>query len=599
MEPRPDTIAARARGAAIACGLSLALAVLMTWPLASGLGRLGRTTNMDGLYGIWNVGWVSRTIVSDPASLFDANIFYPHRDTLAYSEANIVAGAIGIPAWVLTHNAYAAHNTALLFAFATTVVGMWLLARRLSGSTGAAAIAAILFAFCPYFYSHSAHVQLLMAGGMPLAMLALHRLVDAPSLPRGAALGATLAAQALACAYYGIFAGLMVGYGVLFFALRRRLWRVREFWIAIVAGAAVAGVIVLPFLLPYLELHEGGFVRSLDDARRYSATWQSYLASPSHVHRPILTLARQLGWRIGEVLFPGVLAIVLGIVGISMCWRRDPAAVTSRDDRETLLLYGSLGLLAFWGSFGPPAGLYTVLYRVVPLFTFLRAPSRFGLLVAFVLSIFAAVALARILSMAGSTLPPLKRRRSAGQPPPRLRRPTGASAKVGALAKAEDPALHRRSRLVPAAFAMVAIAELNVIPFPWERALTVSTNYRVLASMPRAVVAEFPFYGERIAFPLHAQYMVLSTTHWMPLVNGYSDYIPQDFREAAVVLDSFPSTDTFKILEKRRVRYVGIHWDMYGPRAEEVRSKLKDFTRHLRLLASDDTMSLYEVVSFP
>jgi hypothetical protein len=188
-------------------------------------------------------------------------------------------------------------------------------------------VAAVLFAFCPYFYSHSAHIQLLMAGGMPLSMLALHRLVDAPSLPRGAALGAALAAQALACAYYGIFAGLMVGYSVLFFAIRRRLWRARGFWIAVAVGAVVAGLIVFPFLLPYLELQEGGFVRSLDDARRYSATWQSYLASPSHLHRPILVLARQLGWRIGEVLFPGVLAIVLGIVGIALCWRRDPAVV--------------------------------------------------------------------------------------------------------------------------------------------------------------------------------------------------------------------------------------------------------------------------------
>jgi len=214
MEARPDTIAARARGAAIACGLALVLAVLMTWPLASGLGRLGRTTNMDGLYGIWNVGWVSRTIVTDPGALFDANIFYPHRSTLAYSEANIVAGVIGIPAWLLTGNAYAAHNTALLFAFASTFLGMWLLARYLSGRADAAAVAAMLFAFCPYFYSHSAHVQLLMAGGMPLSLLALHRLADAPSLQRGAALGAALAAQALACAYYGIFAGLMVGYGV-------------------------------------------------------------------------------------------------------------------------------------------------------------------------------------------------------------------------------------------------------------------------------------------------------------------------------------------------------------------------------------------------
>jgi hypothetical protein len=556
MERRPDTIAARASGAAIACGLALALAVLMTWPLASGLGRLGRTSNMDGLYGVWNVGWVSRTLVTDPRSLFDANIFYPHRHTLAYSEANIVAGVIGIPAWLLTHNAYAAHNTALLFAFASTFLGTWLLARHIGGRADTSIVAGILFAFCPYFYSHSAHVQLLMAGGIPLSMLALHKLVDAPSPRRGIVLGVALAAQALACAYYGIFAGLMVGYAVVFYALRRRAWRDRSFLIATAIAALVACVMVIPVLLPYLELQEGGFVRSLDDARRYSATWQSYLASPSHLHRPILALARQLGWRMGEVLFPGVLAIVGGVLGLITTWSHDVPSVGPRNDRETTMLYGSLGALAFWASFGPPAGLYTLLYRAVPLFTFLRAPSRFGLLLVFVLAILTSLALARIVSP-------------------------------------------RRGRLVGAALAILAVAELNVVPFPWERALPVSTNYRILASMPRAVVAEFPFYGERIAFPLHAQYMALSTTHWMPLVNGYSDYIPQDFRDAAAVLDSFPSTDTFNILEKRRVRYLGIHWDMYGPRAGEIRTKLKAFERYLRPLGSDQTMSLYEIVAFP
>ena len=559
MERRQDSIAARARSAAIACGLALVLAVVMTWPLATGLGRLGRTTTMDGLYGIWNVGWVARTIVSDPASLFDANIFYPHRETLAYSEANIVAGIVGIPAWLLTHNAYAAHNTALLFAFATSFLGMWLLARYLSGRTDTAVVPAILFAFCPYFYSHSAHVQLLMAGGIPLSMLALHRLADGPSHGRGVVLGVALAAQALACAYYGIFAGLMVSYGVLFFATRRRLWPVRAFWISVAIAVATAAVLVLPFIVPYLELQrEGGFVRSLDDARRYSATWQSYLATPTHVHRPILSLARQLGWRMGEVLFPGILVVVLGLVGAATSWAGGTQKMNRGDDRETVVLYGSLGVLALWGSFGPDAYLYTILYRIVPLFTFLRAPSRFGLLLVFVLAILASLALRRLAPAAG-----------------------------------------RRSVYISATLALAAIIELNVVPFPWERALPVSTNYRILAGMPRAAVAEFPFYGERIAFPLHAQYMVLSTTHWMPLVNGYSDYIPKDFRETAAVLDSFPSNDTFGVLQRHRVRYVTIHWDMYGPRAEEVRTKLKPFERYLRPLGSDATMSLYEIMAFP
>jgi hypothetical protein len=65
----------------------LALAVILTWPLASGLGRLGRTLDVDadGQFAIWNVAWVARTIVADPLRLFDANIFHPHKTTLAYS----------------------------------------------------------------------------------------------------------------------------------------------------------------------------------------------------------------------------------------------------------------------------------------------------------------------------------------------------------------------------------------------------------------------------------------------------------------------------------------------------------------------------------
>ena len=531
----------------------------MTWPLAAGLGRLGRTATMDGLYSIWNVAWVAHAAVSDPTALFDANIFYPHRETLAYSESNIIAGVVAIPAWLVTHNAYAAHNTAVLFAFASSLLGTWLLVRRLSRNTAAAAIAAVLFAFCPYFFSHSAHIQLLMSGGIPLSMLALHRLVDQPTWRRGLTLGVALGTQALACAYYGIFAGLMVGYSVLFFAVRRRLWRTPAFWTAIAIGAISSGLIVLPFFLPYLNLQRNsGFARTLDDAGRYSATWLSYLVSPAHAHRPLLTAAREMGWRISEVLFPGVVALVLGTAGAALSLRRNDSDPQQANDREVVLLYGSLGVLAFWASFGPAAGLYTFLYRAVPLFTFLRAPSRFGLLVPLVLAVFSALALRRW------------------------------------------PALIGRHRVVVAlAVSALAIAELNVLPFPWERALRTSTNYTVLAGMPRGVVAEFPFYGERVAYPLHAQYMVFSTTHWMPLVNGYSDYIPPDFREAAFVLDSFPSSDTFAVLQKHRVRYIGIHWDMYGPRAGEVRTNLERFVRHLRPLASDAAMTLYEIVSFP
>jgi hypothetical protein len=85
----------------------------------------------------------------------------------------------------------------------------------------------------------------------------------------------------------------------------------------------------------------------------------------------------------------------------------------------------------------------------------------------------------------------------------------------------------------------------------------------------------------------------------MPLVNGYSDVIPDDFRTAAVVLDSFPSRDAFAVLAHHHVRYIGIHWDMFAGRQDEIRERLTPFTANLRPLASDERMSLYEIVSFP
>ena len=138
-----------------------------------------------------------------------------------------------------------------------------------------------------------------------------------------------------------------------------------------------------------------------------------------------------------------------------------------------------------------------------------------------------------------------------------------------------------------------------MLPFPWERTPVVPAPYALLAQLPKAPVAEFPFYGERVAFHLHTQYMLFSTFHWQPLVNGYSDHIPADFRQAAAVLDSFPSTDTFAVLRRYRVRYVTIHWDMFGPRAAEIRQRLEPFAPYLRKLGEDDLMTLYEVMGFP
>lgn len=109
--------------------ITIVLILLLTWPLIPALTTSARLDSGDGRFSVWNVAWVDHALLTDPRHLFDANIFSPHTGTLAYSEPNLVAGVLGLPAYVLTHNAVAAHNFAVVVSF---------LARRVGTQCGAA-----------------------------------------------------------------------------------------------------------------------------------------------------------------------------------------------------------------------------------------------------------------------------------------------------------------------------------------------------------------------------------------------------------------------------------------------------------------------------
>src|ERR671925_344086 len=127
-----DSLRGGWRELAIVLLSSAAATVALTYPWAFHIGRAARVDSFDGQFSIWNVAWVARTLVADPRHLFDANIFYPHRGTLAYSESNLGAGALAVPVyWVTGGNPYAAHNSVVLLSFVLTATGTYYLVRYL------------------------------------------------------------------------------------------------------------------------------------------------------------------------------------------------------------------------------------------------------------------------------------------------------------------------------------------------------------------------------------------------------------------------------------------------------------------------------------
>ena len=71
-----------------------ALTAVMTYPQALHM-HDGVHDDGDPLMVTWMLAWVAHQLPRAPAHLFDANIFYPERNTLAYSETLLVPGVVG------------------------------------------------------------------------------------------------------------------------------------------------------------------------------------------------------------------------------------------------------------------------------------------------------------------------------------------------------------------------------------------------------------------------------------------------------------------------------------------------------------------------
>jgi len=539
----------------------IVLAVVMTWPMMSAPGQLTRMDTHDGKFSVWNVAWVAHALLTDPANVFNANIFHPQQGTLAYSEANLVAGVMAAPVYAITGNPIAAHNVVVYVSLVLAFVLTWHLVRRLTGSPWAGLPPAAAFAFSAYVSAHTAHVQLLLVFVVPLVLIVWHWFEEQPSLQRGAALGATMTFSVLACAYYGIMMGLAVGFAALWFAWRRS--EPKPYWVGLGAAVLVAALTVAPIAIPYASLRDEGVRSSLniDEARSYSADHRTYMRGHSGPLTQILPavwkadLDAYVG-RVGEVLFPGIIIVALAVIGLVRTANGMPRTPHPAP-RTVFWFYVTLTMLALWASLGPRAGLYVWLADVIPFMSFLRAPARFGVLTLMGVAVFAGWGIA---AMAG----------------------------------------HGRRAAAVAALLMAVVAFELRVTWPLRPVPPVPEAYQLLAGMPRAgtVVLQFP-YRQGEWFP-HVEHMFWSMWHWQPLVNGYSDYIPQDVIDLAVPINSFPSAEAFAILKARDVRYVVIDWRTYNDAATTVmRARFPPFQQYLRPLLTTGDVYLYEIVAWP
>jgi hypothetical protein len=152
----------------------VALAVITSWPLVLHLSSRIAPDLGDPVRTAWEIAWVGHAMVHQPLHLFDANVFYPHRLSLAFSDSLLGYGPAGLFGSG-TVAALVRYNLLFLFAWSLPFLGAYLLARELGlGRLGAAAAGAA-FAYAPYRVTEAGHLHVISSGGIPLALFLLLR----------------------------------------------------------------------------------------------------------------------------------------------------------------------------------------------------------------------------------------------------------------------------------------------------------------------------------------------------------------------------------------------------------------------------------------
>jgi hypothetical protein len=494
--------------------LFAALTVIFTWPQAW---RLDAVPDFkDAYFNIWRMAWVAHQLPRDPLHLFDANIFFPLRNTLSFSDAVLLPALLGSPLAWLGVPPVVVYNLAVLASFVLCGLGAFLLVRELTGSPTAGIVGGLVFAFAPFRFDHYTHLEMLWAPWMPLALWMLHRALRSGRLSDGLWTGLLVALQGFSSIYYVVYfaTALVVLAPMLWFAERPVAWR--RALLGLFAGAILAAVLLAPYLAPYRAARGIVGERPAGDLTVYSAGPKHYLAA-----MPDSVIYGRLTGGIGapeKRQFPGFSVLVL--IGLAL-WRQ-PSRVR--------LAYAALLTLAVAASFGHRGLVFMWLRDHVFVYRGLRVPARFGHVVLLAAAVLAGFGFARLQGWLRGRIP----------------------------------------RLAAAAPLLVGLV-IGCEYLRWPMALTTletapSAVYEWLRAQPDGVVAEFPFPRTPADVPGEGLVEYRSTFHWKPLINGYSGFYPVSYQELWTALASFPSDAAVAALRARGVSYLILHEREYGSR---------------------------------
>lgn len=327
------------------------------WPLIIHAGSYSE--GGDAMFNAWTLARDQHCILrQDCPNYADANIYFPHKDTMYYSETQLSAGLLTLPLYLINHNPVFSYNIFTVISFFFGGWFMYLLAKRLSkGNELYSVLAGLVFEFAPFKMAAISHLQNLSIFYLPLIVLLVLKFVERPVKKIGWALFAVLALQFFASWYQMVFVLMallvLVGGMYLFKLVKPRT--------ALLIGLVTlaAALTTLPLAKGYVHFSKQNQATfDMGQQITYSSSLADYavpnagtLLGKAYYH--VRPHAQVNSYNPDSYSYHGIILYAVAICVGVIAWRKRKSGKQGRTRYQMLLVFVALGVVGFIVSLGP------------------------------------------------------------------------------------------------------------------------------------------------------------------------------------------------------------------------------------------------------
>jgi hypothetical protein len=371
----------------------------------------------DSVMGVYLLGWHYQTMFSGWEERWNCGFFYPHKKVLAYLEHMFFLGVMAYPLIAITGSYIAGHNILLMLGFALSAFAMYWVMYQWTESYLAGLVSGIIYGFNPFMQNYVSHVHLIHIWTFPLILYFLQRYFTFVYYTDILIYcGIYFIIGFLTNNHLAVYLSLIIPVYSLYLIIYEKPYKslvrkyeeisnrkikseyfYKRFFIEIIIAVIVIGIVLLPFIYPYLQLQQercGAFgwgtlrhfqpqiLKSLFTPNE--GNWLAYQLRDTWLKNLYDALPKG---KCLYKLYPGIIAVMLAIYGRRKGW---------------ILLFLA-GIILSMGPFLTISGKeiilqpYYLMCQYIPGLVRLRITTRGFIIVMLSLSIMAGYGITRLL----------------------------------------------------------------------------------------------------------------------------------------------------------------------------------------------------------